>query len=65
MAETIQLEVSPAEAEQWQTLVNEWLQKMQQAHEQMEHDRVVIEAYRAETRAVIAQLQRFRVGHSV
>ena len=58
MAETIQLEVSPAEAEQWQPLVNEWLQKMQQAHEQMEHDRVVIEAYRAETRAVIAQLGR-------
>lgn len=58
MADTIQVEISPAEAEQWQTLAREWVEKMQQAHEQMAQDLVAIEQYRAETRAVIAQLGR-------
>lgn len=55
MEETIKLEMTKEEAVE---LMDSYLEKLKQIQERMAQRQVVIEQYRAETRAVIERLNR-------
>ena len=51
----IKLEMTKAEAEQFQALIADCLEKMRQANERMDRDAEEIERLKAETRAMLNQ----------
>ncbi len=58
MAETIKLEIPRAEAEQFQSLIEECLVKMRQAQIEMERDQEEINQLKAQTRAKLAEIRK-------
>lgn len=58
MAETIKLEIPRAEAEQFQSLIEECLVKMRQAQIEMERDQEEINRLKAQTRAKLAEIRK-------
>ncbi len=57
MEETIKLEMTKAEAEQFQSLIADYLEKMRQANKRMDEDEEEIEHLRADTRAMLNQIK--------
>lgn len=57
MEETIRLEMTKAEAEQFQSLIADYLEKMRQANKRMDEDEEEIARLRAETRAMLNQIK--------
>lgn len=51
------IDISQDEAEKIETAINECLDTMQKANEQMASDQVEIERLKAETRAILAKLE--------
>lgn len=57
MAEIIKLEMTKTEAEQFQALMADCLEKMRQANERMDQDEAEIAQLKAETRAMLKQIK--------
>ena len=51
------IDISQDEAEKIETAINECLEAMQKANEQMASDQAEIERLKAETRAILAKLE--------
>lgn len=58
MEETIKLEMTRAEAEQFQTLIEECLQKMRQGLVELDCDQQEIDRLRERTRAKLAEIRK-------
>lgn len=58
MAETIKLEMTHAEAEQFQARIEEYLVKMRQARIESERDQEEIDQLKAQTRARLAEIRK-------
>jgi hypothetical protein len=56
MEETIKLEVPQADAAQLQSLIEEYLEKIRQAHQSIARDEVEFQQLKAETEAIIARM---------
>ena len=56
MEETIKLEVTKAEAEQFQSLIEQCLMAMQKAQAEISRDEVEFQRLKSETEAIIARL---------
>jgi small-conductance mechanosensitive channel len=56
MEETIKLEIPKAEAEQFQSLIEEYLERMRQAHQDIARDEAEFQQLKAETEAIIARM---------
>ncbi|MDQ3754183.1 MAG: hypothetical protein M3371_05560 [Acidobacteriota bacterium] len=57
MEETIKLEMTKAEAEQFQALIADCLEKMRQANQRMDQEEEESERLKAETRAMLNQIK--------
>lgn len=57
MEDTVKLEMTKAEAEHFQSLITDCLEKMRQANERMDQDEAEIAQLKAETRAMLKQIK--------
>jgi Asp-tRNA(Asn)/Glu-tRNA(Gln) amidotransferase C subunit len=57
MEETIKLEMTKTEAEQFQAMITDILEKMRQANERMERDAEETARLKVETRAMLDQIK--------
>ncbi len=57
MEETVKLEMTKAEAEQFQAFIADCLEKMRQSNARMDQDEAEIAQLKAETRAMLNQLK--------
>ncbi len=57
MEETIRLEMTKTEAEQFHAMITEVLDKMRQANERMDRDEEEIARLKVETRAMLDQIK--------
>lgn len=57
MEETVRLEMTKTEAEQFQAMIADILEKMRQANERMDRDEEEIARLKVETRAMLDQIK--------